>query len=146
MNSRWWRQALGGDGGPGHAWGVCVVHQPAARRWSYHRPIGRVGQRLDPRTSTEGDEHQQRCRWSSWPHRVGFGGAATGDATNGRETLDEGGGGDLNSDLVGCSQGVQLVRAGWTGLCAVGSLLSVHLCLTHTHAHAHARARTHTHI
>jgi hypothetical protein len=52
---------------------------------------------------------------------------ATGDAANGREILDECEGGGLNSDLVGCSQGVRLVRAGWTDLCTVGSMLSIHL-------------------
>jgi hypothetical protein len=51
----------------------------------------------------EGAKQQQRCWQNSWPHWGGLGDAATGGAANGRETLDEGGGGGLKSDLVECS-------------------------------------------
>jgi hypothetical protein len=62
--------------------------------------------------STNGDgggKQQQRCRRNSWPHGGGLGDAAIGGIANGRETLDEGVGGGLNSDLVKCSQRVQVV-------------------------------------
>jgi hypothetical protein len=78
------------------------VHRRHRRRF-YHRPTSRAVGRSDPQTATEGVNSSSDA--GRIPGRMGVLLAMWPSAAiaNGWETLDEGVGGGLNSDLVKCS-------------------------------------------